>query len=388
MQYKHNSKMVAHLWANKKQESASNSGNTFYFDKNNIYSYGTHFLCASITQNKNGQLAYLITNRSYSSTTSKHMCCVKSAIPSGSTVFHTNFNEIQTNDLGVINYQYVRNLSMYIIERLVEIDKCVTLMKRSRTANYMVQISYEIGDMLRWIKFWGLSKKQKTTKEGVFIPNLVREFSLKNKKEETYKYYNSTSNYGFHEDKSKLHGLYRLIYDHIISSNSTEVEEEKVKTICEIWSGCPTLVKDFEDRRNRHNEKMKVRSEERGARYLRSMDEKIQGWRNGENNGFYVPYGNTWNALLRIKNGMVETSKGISIDISEASRLWPIIKRMKITGNYHRDLVNDSGSHQWVINSFENDILTVGCHSICYSEIEQIAIQLGLEKKPEAIPAA
>lgn len=36
-----NNSMVAHLWANEKQESAN--GSNFYFEGESIYSYGRHF---------------------------------------------------------------------------------------------------------------------------------------------------------------------------------------------------------------------------------------------------------------------------------------------------------------------------------------------------------
>jgi len=37
------SDMVAHLWANKSQDSARESGGRFYFVGDTIYSYGAHF---------------------------------------------------------------------------------------------------------------------------------------------------------------------------------------------------------------------------------------------------------------------------------------------------------------------------------------------------------
>ena len=65
-----NNSMVAHLWANESQESAN--GSNFYFEGQSIYSYGRHFEVGRIVRNKRGEKAYLINDRYYSSTTSRH----------------------------------------------------------------------------------------------------------------------------------------------------------------------------------------------------------------------------------------------------------------------------------------------------------------------------
>lgn len=50
-----NNSMVAHLWANEKQESAH--GSNFYFEGESIYSYGRHFEVGRIVRNKRGEKA-------------------------------------------------------------------------------------------------------------------------------------------------------------------------------------------------------------------------------------------------------------------------------------------------------------------------------------------
>lgn len=69
---------IAHLWANKLQDSARNSGN-FYFDRNTIYSYGSHFPIAKHITNARGESAVLFTERNYSHTTTKHISVVRQA---------------------------------------------------------------------------------------------------------------------------------------------------------------------------------------------------------------------------------------------------------------------------------------------------------------------
>jgi len=67
---------IAHLWANKTQSEAKNSGRNFYFESDTIYSYGRHFPIAKHIEN-NGINAVLFTERSYSNTTAKHIAVVR-----------------------------------------------------------------------------------------------------------------------------------------------------------------------------------------------------------------------------------------------------------------------------------------------------------------------
>lgn len=70
---------VAHLWANRIQDEATNSGRSFFFRGNTIYSYGHHFPIAKHTQTIDGQHIVLFTERGYSNTTSKHISITRAA---------------------------------------------------------------------------------------------------------------------------------------------------------------------------------------------------------------------------------------------------------------------------------------------------------------------
>jgi hypothetical protein len=48
-----NNSMVAHLWANEKEESAR--GSNLFFEGRSIYSYGYHFEVGRIVRNKCGE---------------------------------------------------------------------------------------------------------------------------------------------------------------------------------------------------------------------------------------------------------------------------------------------------------------------------------------------
>lgn len=69
---------VAHLWANKAQGEARNSGN-FFFSGDTIYSYGYHFPIAKHMAGSQGENGVLFTERTYSNTTATHIQVVRQA---------------------------------------------------------------------------------------------------------------------------------------------------------------------------------------------------------------------------------------------------------------------------------------------------------------------
>ncbi len=73
-----------------------------------------------------------------------------------------------------------------------------------------------------------------------------------------------------------------------------------------------------------------------------------------------------------------KTSKGVCVG-PEAARLWKLIERFhRNEADFHHDLVHDANANQWAINSYSDDIMTVGCHRISYQEMHTVARQLKL----------
>lgn len=113
----------------------------------------------------------------------------------------------------------------------------------------------------------------------------------------------------------------------------------------------------------------KVRKAER----IKEQAEALINWRKGEDvrNRFEI-------TALRIKEDQIETTKGARIPLDHAIKFWGLIK------SWHEKGVSYVKDHHSIhlgnysVNRFENDVLTVGCHSIPYSEIESIAHQLRL----------
>lgn len=99
-------------------------------------------------------------------------------------------------------------------------------------------------------------------------------------------------------------------------------------------------------------------------------------WRDGDYVETYKLH--ALDCMLRVKGDAVETSKGAQIPVSDALKLWPVIGRVMRSdgdyapgeplGNYRLTKIRKDGS------------IVVGCHDIPYSEIERVAVTLGVMK--------
>ena len=97
-------------------------------------------------------------------------------------------------------------------------------------------------------------------------------------------------------------------------------------------------------------------------------------------NAFY----NGGNVLMRfgMKKDIVETSMRIKIDIPTCKKLWKLINIWhKDHSKFRETKVDTHYSGVYWIESYENDILTAGCHRIAYSEMERMYNQIIEEEK-------
>lgn len=401
MRYVVDAPMVAHLWAHQSQDSARN-GHNFYFEGKDIYSYGSHFRCASIETNQQGQRAYLVTTRTYSSTTAKHMGMVRHAIPCGARIFDTHRSVSLYNEKLSENSYY--ESAYYIVDQVEKISEYIKAQQRSRTQNYTEQVEECLLNIGRWIEFWGLDKRQKSTTGRWLMPVLTKLSSTA--KKDIAKFWTVTgerlrySSELPQENKSEYQELFLDILSRgLFQPASIDGFEACVSRLFIDRTGDPLLWKHFEERKerqeeiNRRNAELRERRyAERRERWLReeeerhrianmSFEEKKELWYSGEisNRWFSIPYGLDFNALLRVRNGYIETSMGIRVKAEEAERLWRLVERFhKNETDFRHDLVKDADRHQWAINSYKNDIMTAGCHRIAYEEMRNAARQLGI----------
>ena len=81
------------------------------------------------------------------------------------------------------------------------------------------------------------------------------------------------------------------------------------------------------------------------------------------------------NVLLRLNlnKDMVETSKYIRIPVEVCKKMWKIVEKWHENPSCFKSVeIDTKGSGKYTISSYENDILTAGCHKIAYCEMERV----------------
>lgn len=111
----------------------------------------------------------------------------------------------------------------------------------------------------------------------------------------------------------------------------------------------------------------------RAAEKIKEQAEALEKWRAGEDMRHYFEV-----TALRINGDTIETTKGANIPLDHAIKIWPMLKRWHDSGEkYYRGQHSIHLGH-YTVNSFADDILTVGCHKIPFTEVSAIAQQLHL----------
>lgn len=350
-----NNSMVAHLWANEKKESGK--GSNLFFEGRSIYSYGYHFEVGRIVRNKCGEKAYLLNDKYYSSSTCKHQRCVRSAIPTGSKVFSVGYNMSDDGSMAFITSQ------LELIKEVIE------KYKKVRTELSYRDIWETFKNLMDYIEFFDMGTPRRLLKKSA-NEWLGTNHELSRKSDKIKR-----------EHVRELKRIFQILLNHqalkILGTVNVVVDEvcgegtwAKYTIRCQRWTeGC-------EKREAIVLEKARKEEEARN----KALEERIQMWKSGEISqlSYYCwSESDQPNVWLRIKNGKIETSKGIKVELTEAERLWRLIKVFHNGGQFQYDLALDVTGYRWAFNRYENDMLTAGCHRIAYSEMESIAKQLG-----------
>ncbi len=401
MRYVVDKSMVAHLWAHQMQDHARTGHGSFYFQGADIFSYGSHFRCGSVSKNKAGEIAYLITTRTYSNSTSKHMGYVNGAIPSGVLRFDTD-RIPRLKGCGRLGKSDHQEALFFIIDQLGIIDEAIKKQTKSRTTDYRYTAMKALLDIGRWVEFWGLDKRQQSDRNEWLAPAIPKLLSTR-KADKDFFWQVKHASYGYNynkEDASALQKLLVLINEAgLIQSAVSDGYEARIEQLFADWSGDPQIWKKYAARhekqaditararatyeRNyelRRERERQQREEEARIRRL-SLEERIEKWRAGELTTAWIEigHGQPYNAILRVHKGRIETSKGIAIKVAEAKRLWPLIERFhRNETTFVSDKIRDIQDHEWSINSYQNDIMTSGCHRLSYEEMRNCMTQLGV----------
>lgn len=134
--------------------------------------------------------------------------------------------------------------------------------------------------------------------------------------------------------------------------------------------------------RDRVEYERRIEAEQRA----REQAEHLAEWRVGHNpQVFFVA------TALRVNGEEIETTHGARIPVSDAIRVWPLLCRVKRGGGWEREpgaLGTGIRLGQYRLDSFDGEILKVGCHRIPWAELAAIAEKLGLPAYEPAKEAA
>ena len=279
--------MVAHLWANQSQESARNVCGNFYFAGDTIYSYGSHFPIARFAEHR-GKKCVLMTTRTYSTTTSRHIQLAR-----GASRNHTTF---YVPDVMELNHK--ANLKHFAAKIIEDAKKA----KRARLhKGYLLSdLEAYVGKCNQYAEFFGLKTR----------------FTMP-------------------------------------TDLDLAAEREKAKAAAAI-----------EDRR-----KQRKLEED-----LKKATELLDQWKLGDSVATYTlwPLQDTY---LRVKDDVLETSRGAEVPLKHAIRILPLIRSGQ---PYQRNGHTEHVGH-FALDSIDAEgNVSIGCHFVKRAEIERIAAQLGV----------
>ena len=91
------------------------------------------------------------------------------------------------------------------------------------------------------------------------------------------------------------------------------------------------------------------------------------------NNSTEFYYGGNVLLRLNLNKDTVETSKNIRIPVEICRKMWKIVAKWHENPSCFKSVeIDTKGSGKYTISSYENDILTAGCHKISYTEMEHV----------------
>jgi len=370
---------VAHLWAHQLQDEAHYSSGNFYFNGKTIYSYGAHFPCGKIVYNKRGDKAYMLNSDSYSSTTAKHQQEVRESIPSYETCFDVPGCS-SPDAIGKLNRGYVPAIK-YILFQLSTIIDLMGREKRARMRDYTLQIYDRCLDIRRWIKFWDLDKRQKWcdyayNSKGTVKSTVFEFFFSKNFDSSLWKDYEHSM--------AKLVECWDLFNANRMFTDRVNTDAAPMNYIIQ------SLIQSWFGENCQQNIEKRDKKYEAARRRILLMKEKkliqedmvqLEKWRNDEAWGFHPSEGFKklyhWHTALRVKDGRINTSQGITLDMEEGRRLWKVISLIENSNTFRHNIANDINGHKWKFDKYEHHVLYAGCHAVPFSECQRIANQMG-----------
>lgn len=274
---------MLHIYASQTQERGK-SGNVF-FEGKICYSYGYHFPMSKIIDKK----TILITNRTCSITTSKHLSALRYAV--------NHYNIIYVSKVDAITKsEHLANLAGLFNDFNITLKKYVK--GRNKDA-YLISLKHQIINIKHYATKLNLNLDNSQTK-------LIKEFN-------TPEFY--------------------------------------AKVLAQIKY----------ERQAKKEEQLKLKQEK---------ESEINKWLNNESNHF--PFGID-EIKLRIKDDIIETSKGAKVPLKESKIFYAILKEYLQTKREElKEKLLNKHLGAFIINKITDNQIIIGCHKIQFSELKRV----------------
>lgn len=305
---------VPHLWAHKTQSGARNQHGNLFFSGDTIYSYGYHFPIARHVVSPKGKPGILITDKTWSNTTSGHVWAVHRAI----TGLCPSFTVHDVYGSPKEQLQFFHRNVEFAREELSEAKLKSQKVKRFKALE---------ADILKANAFYewcGSSARFKLPKDAADYRVLEAEYD-------------------------QTLAARRVIAD------AKRAEEQRQ------WT---------ENRRAYEIERAK-RREEAAAK----LPELIEAWKRGENPQLlsYVRGYNDLPVMLRIVGDQLETSLGARVPVEHCLKALPLIRRIWAKGETWTRNGQEIRLGYYFIDQVKPGWLIAGCHTVPQAEVERIA---------------
>lgn len=314
---------IDHVWAHQRAESGRSTGKKVFFEGPTIYSYGTHFPMARLIIRRGQPVAVLITTERYSNTTSQHQSDVRSATRH-LRAFHVADVKQTDHRLNLRDYR----------DRIRELAGRVRAAK-CNTVFLVTCLDGLIKEANGYAEFFGL-KTRLTYPKGfdVAAEQARGEIEL---------------------EKQKVRDANREARR---QERQAAKAAERDRKLAEYRAAAPALFAEYES--------------------------KIQEWLDGKGKEFPdeprppgEPYSHAPRLVrLRVRGQRIETSQHAVVSVEAAKPLLLLVREVRTGGVSVPDL-NIDGYRGGTVD-YDARLVTVGCHTIAFDEIERIAKQLGL----------
>lgn len=367
----------AHVWAHPRQKDGSGfeqkearvAGGNWYFKTSQdgtrvIYSYRDSYPIGARFEHGRKVIFLLRSGAPYSVTTSKHMNATRCAIPKN----EPNVEVFTVPEMtgGWAEKPGLEQHAKNIVQYLADIQDAIEHHTKARS-------SYNIKNTL--------GRAQRLTDE---VKRYARVFKLKLPRLPQIPKL----------DEGKLAGLIAREQAREALANAKrtaqhEAYERQHKAEVEAWETGPDACKHLNSAgkpSHSFSDRYSCQQQREREDWEANRADLIAAWKRGEDVTLRLNWSET--ALLRVKDGNVETSQHVSVPVSGragAARLFRFLLRLKETGQTFQTNGHKEHIGNFTVTSFDGELLVAGCHKITWQEVLSVSDEVLRTEQPDLV---